>query len=377
MYYADKTVRRLKESKEIVIYGARIVATEVAHCLMGNPYHLSIKRFIVSDKEGNPERLLGIPVIDLEEAEDKHRDATVVVAVMEKYLDEIIETLQKKGFQDIIPLSFESDLWSEIRGNYYRELCKSQGIEYLTLEEELSGEQKSYFEAKSNHIRVYMAKCHVDRAVSEDLSKYDWEVPIQVGASLTEKTIAEIRDNQGANISQKNREYCELTALYWIWKNNKSKYAGLCHYRRHFLLNKEELEILAESDIDVVLTIPILNFPSVREAYIHDHAESDWDIMLEAIEVLHPDYRGTAERLQNGVFYYAYNMFIARKEILDEYCSWLFPVLTYCEDKIGRKEDVYQNRYIGFLAERLLSIYFLHNQDKLKIVHARKHFIDK
>ncbi|MCM1123372.1 MAG: DUF4422 domain-containing protein, partial [Eubacterium sp.] len=78
-----------------------------------------------------------------------------------------------------------------------------------------------------------------------------------------------------------------------------------------------------------------------------------------------------------GVFYYAYNMFIARKEILNDYCEWLFPILAYCEEKCGdmADRDIYQSRYIGFLAERMLSIYFLKHEKDYKIVHAEKHFL--
>ena len=139
-------------------------------------------------------------------------------------------------------------------------------------------------------------------------------------------------------------------------------------------MDNDMLSRLANSDIDVVLTIPILNFPNVRTMYINDHLESDWNTMLEAIAKLQPEYSATAEKVQNGIYYYAYNMFIARKEILDDYCAWLFPILFYCEEKCGKKDDKYQNRYLGFLAERLLSIYFIHNEDRYKIVHAKKSF---
>lgn len=377
MYYASETVKKIQNSKHLLIYGARIVAKEVAGCLMGAPYFCKIDSFVVTDMEGNPENLLGVSVIDYREAKKRYPDALVLVAVMEKYAAEIAELLKSEGFYNVIFLTFECDLWSLIRGNYYRELRLSEGKEYPTLEEELQtveGAEKSGKDAQGVHI--YRAQCHVDRKLDVDFSKYDWEIPIQVGAALTDMRIAAVCDNQGDNISHKNKQFCELTALYWIWKNDTSKYAGLCHYRRHFLLNEELIERLATSDIDVVLTIPILNFPSVKDAYVSDHIEGDWDTMLQAIEVLQPDYYETAQEIQQGKFYCAYNMFIARKEIFDAYCEWLFPILFYCEEKCGMKEDKYQNRYIGFLAERLLTIYFMHHDNDYKIVYAQKEFCE-
>ena len=373
VYYAKETVERIKNSKHIVIYGARTVAKEVANCLLGAPYFFTIDAFMVTSMEGNPKELMGIPVLDYKQGKEKFPDAVVLVAVMEKFADEILQLLNEQGFQNVIPLTFESDLWSEIRGNYYRELRISQGREYLTLEQELDKVTDATVE-EADDVHVYMAKCHVDRKINADFSKYDWEIPIQVGTALTEERIAKVCDNMGENISHKNRECCELTALYWIWKNDCSKYAGLCHYRRHFKMDRNAVAKLAHSDIDVVLTIPILNFPDVRTLYVADHIEKDWDVMLEAIEKLQPDYLETAKALQSGCFYYGYNMFIAKKEILNRYCDWLFPILFYCEEKCGRKEDKYQNRYLGFLAERLLSIFFLHHQEEYKIVHAQKEF---
>ena len=374
MYYAKETVDKLLQSEHIIIYGAGVVAKEVANCLLGAPYHLLVERFMVSEKANNPSELMGIPVIDVAEGQKSYQNALILIAVMEKYLEDIQETLKKYHYSNIFVFSFESDLWSKIRGNYYWELREKQGKQYLTLEEELNS-VKNVSYLSDNTVHIYRACSHMDSILQTSLSEYDWELPIQVGASLTEKRISDICDDSGENISTKNREYCELTALYWIWKNDTSKYAGLCHYRRHFELDWEMIEKIAVSDIDVILTIPILNFPNVRETYVFDHIEEDWVIMLQAIKRLQPEYYQTAEQLQNGVFYYAYNMFIARKEVLDDYCEWLFPILFYCEEKCNRKTDSYQNRYIGFLSERLMSIYFLYNEDNLKIVHAQKRFL--
>lgn len=372
MYYANEIVKQLKDADRIVIYGARIVAKEVAQCLMREPYGLNIECFMVTTREGNPAELLNVPVITLEEATDKYKDSLVIIAALEKYHDEIKKTLLNSGYGNIIPMGFESDIWNELRGNYIKFQYERNGISYLTIEQEI---EKGTSFGKDDNIHVYRAVSHVDKPIDMCYDKYEWEIPIQVGAALTDKCICEIRDDKGDNISKMNKKYCELTALYWIWKNDVSKYAGICHYRRHFKLNQKMIRKLATSDIDVVLTIPILNFPSVRAMYVNDHVEDDWEIMFDAIRELCPEYLKTADRFQNGEYYYAYNMFIARKEILDDYCEWLFSILSYCEGRCKDKEDSYQNRYLGFLGERLLSIYFIHNWNKFKIVHANKEFL--
>ena len=65
------------------------------------------------------------------------------------------------------------------------------------------------------------------------MSKY--HVPLHVGREGKED-LGYLGDNTGDNISLKNPNYCELTGLYWIWKNVKDvDYIGLCHYRRYFL----------------------------------------------------------------------------------------------------------------------------------------------
>ena len=86
-------------------------------------------------------------------------------------------------------------------------------------------------------------------------------LPLHVGAS-GKVSIGFQRDDQGDNISYLNYAFCELTGLYWGWKNCDASYKGLAHYRRHFrgqkktkdpfdcvLTQKEAQEYLKETDI--------------------------------------------------------------------------------------------------------------------------------
>ena len=58
-------------------------------------------------------------------------------------------------------------------------------------------------------------------------------LPIHVGRK-DKSDIGYIGDHTGDNISSKNANYCELTGLYWAWKNLDADYIGLVHYRRYF-----------------------------------------------------------------------------------------------------------------------------------------------
>ena len=53
-------------------------------------------------------------------------------------------------------------------------------------------------------------------------------IPLQVGSEGKED-YGYIRDNTGDNISAKNLNYCELTGIYWLWKNMECEVIGVCH----------------------------------------------------------------------------------------------------------------------------------------------------
>ena len=68
----------------------------------------------------------------------------------------------------------------------------------------------------------------------------EWVTPIQVGTEYGTEIFCPVQDNQGDDyISEKNDSFCELTALYWIWKNLDkidAQYIGLAHYRRYLFV---------------------------------------------------------------------------------------------------------------------------------------------
>lgn len=366
MLYKNNLILELQNAKEIVIYGAGIMGKAVKRCLEEEPYHIKIKSFIVQSLENNSRMVENVPVVELAHA-DIYKNNLLLVALHEKYVDQAVNNLMREGFLNIVPITFDSDVWSDIRGNWFYHRQAAQNIGYMDLQE--------YFADKDN-LHIYIVRSVFDRKLKEQIPEQKYEIQIQAGAALTDRRVAFTTDHAGENISEKNRQFCELTALYWIWKHDNAKYIGLSHYRRRFQMDEQEADMLVRSDVDAVLTVPVINFPDVRSQYEKDHDGRDWDIMIQAILELAPEYRKAAELVQNGIYYYAYNMFIARKELLNTFCSWLFPILFYCEKKIGQKDDDYQNRYIGFLAERLLTIFFVHNTGRYKTAIAKKHFIE-
>jgi len=199
--------------------------------------------------------------------------------------------------------------------------------------------------------------------------------PIQVGVARNNSDFGYLKDSSGDNISIKNDTFCELTALYWVWKNNyldDIDYIGLVHYRRYFRgkLNFKDRDILDPNEIDVILSSSDIVLPKRRNYYIesvyshykHAHFGSDLDRLREIIDDLSPDYLNSFDLVMSQRSLHLYNMFIMSKERFVEYCEWLFPILFVLEEKIDiSHRDSYQRRVFGFLGERLLNVWVKHH----------------
>lgn len=209
-------------------------------------------------------------------------------------------------------------------------------------------------------------------------------LPIHVGRE-NKQDIGYAGDNTGDNISLKNPYYCELTGMYWGWKNLEADYIGLSHYRRHFtnskripkkeeekfkiLLNKEQAEKILEKT-DIIL-------PKARKYYIenlYDHYKHTMhvetlDETRKIIEKQCPEYIEEFDKLHKRTSAHMFNMFIMKKEYFDKYCEWMFNILFELEKRIDPKQyDSFHARYLGRISELLLDIWINTNNLEYKEV---------
>lgn len=194
-------------------------------------------------------------------------------------------------------------------------------------------------------------------------------LPVHVGKEGKELELGYQPDNTGEHISGKNSTFCELTGLYWAWKNLEADYIGLAHYRRHFslknkgdkwdsILTSAEAEKLL-GDTDVVLPKKRNYFiESVYDQYVHAHPAEGLDLALELASATGEGYRKACDAMKQKKTTHIYNMFLMKKEIFDGYCAWLFPILFEVEQRIDISGySAYDKRVFGFISERLLDVY--------------------
>ena len=201
----------------------------------------------------------------------------------------------------------------------------------------------------------------------------DIYVPVQVGSALSDVDLGYTRDDAGDNISAKNKNYCELTGLYWAWKNFEADYIGLAHYRRHFTVRKcsdKRLSVINKSEVielleknDVIL--PVKRHYYIETSYgqyIHAHHKEDLDVTESIIKENYPEYLDSYQNVMNKTSGHRFNMFIMKKEVFHEYCSWLFSILFELERRLDISNySVNDARVFGFVGERLLDVWLLKN----------------
>ena len=261
------------------------------------------------------------------------------------------------------------------------------------------------------------------------LIKSEIFIPIQVGKDIMlekskdgklssknrvwmEKNL--IGDNTGDNISKLNRYFNEMSAIYWAWKHQidigNPEYIGFMHYRRHFIFSEQNyskftwlpkskvysyefIDKKYEKMLDSKYVNNLINQYDIIASHTYNANNLDdghwyrnckerfaevaktspkwYEMMEDIIYKNYPEYSNELKYLGNEPNHYLCNMFVMKKELFDKYCEFTFDVLfkIYNEFKF-EKNDMWQTRAIGFLAEFLTSIFISayknKNSDKVK-----------
>lgn len=180
--------------------------------------------------------------------------------------------------------------------------------------------------------------------------------PIQTGRAIADEVFGEmIGDDTGEHISNKNPYFCEMSAIYWAWKNYEQlgnpEYIGFMHYRRHLLFNPDVKfsndvikyksidddylnNALSEHEVsqyldryDILAGQFYTTNKSIEAQYAQHHSRKDFLITEEIIKKSHPDYYNTFLKCKKSKSGYYLNMFVMPKKMFFEYCEFIFSTL--------------------------------------------------
>ena len=207
-------------------------------------------------------------------------------------------------------------------------------------------------------------------------------LPLHVGAEgKLDETGAPLdlgfqKDNTGENISSLNPSFCELTGLYWAWKNLDAEWIGLAHYRRHFSLRKKGSDpfdsILTSEELLPILEQARIIVPNKRRYYIetlyshyaHTHYAEQLDTTRDIIAERCPAYLESFDAVVSRTWGYMFNMMILPRDLLDDYCRWLFDILFCLRERMADVElDAFQARFYGRVSEIIFNVWL---EEKLR-----------
>ncbi len=204
-------------------------------------------------------------------------------------------------------------------------------------------------------------------------------LPVHVGAAGKDD-IGFQRDDSGDNISAKNPVYCELTGVYWAWKNLSYDWLGLVHYRRFFTLKNSGYQkkngkinsVLTEDELRPLLEKYKVLVPKKRHYYIetvynhysHTFSQEQLDETRKILADSYPEYVFSWDKVMKGRSIYIFNMFIMNREMVDSYCTWLFDILGELEKHIDISSmTAFEKRYAGRISERLFNVWLDHEKE--------------
>lgn len=213
----------------------------------------------------------------------------------------------------------------------------------------------------------------------------DLYLPMEVGAALREQHLTcpsgrpMQRDDEGENISRRNACYCELTALYRLWKGCDADVLGLCHYRRYFAPKRfgdKRSRIMTPAQARQLMENADVLLPKKRHYYIqtgydqyaHAHHEQDLLVTRQVLQELGPRYAAAFDRTLKSTSGHRFNVMLMRREPFMAYCEWLFGVLAQVAARLDLTGYTASDlRVFGYLGERLLDVWLLADGHGLRV----------
>ncbi len=193
---------------------------------------------------------------------------------------------------------------------------------------------------------------------------------VRCGAVFDKSPSYYLGDNTGDNISQLRVPFCELTVMYWAWKNEDADYYGLCHYRRFPTFISKSLELsyygvategkltdktikkyklndqklyekkipqadiwIAAGIVDVEKFLTTKNRPMLTTVFDILMCREDLYnpsiaiVTLKLIDEICPQFSSAAHRYLKSTKFYAYNCFVMKKQLFNMMCEFMFPIL--------------------------------------------------
>ncbi|MBR3457765.1 MAG: glycosyltransferase [Selenomonadaceae bacterium] len=424
-YYRNVHFPILRSGQRI-LYGAGLNAREYGRYLGRTGRGHEIACFAVTQREAHhPDMLCGKPLLSLGEAIRRFPQAKIVVVLQEKYHEEVRATLRDMGrsAEKFIGLRSMTSLLGEegIRelseklpdisvawkpGDYSMlYLCPKKAPRqvyefYPMTQVPLSGEdlrnlrnamehghdamfgrypeREVSSERGTGHPNVFlaMASSRKDAPVSRKGAAPPYLHKVLAGAASFQGTRERdgFYDDTGENISDRNPFYSELTVTYWLWKHApKEEYLGICHYRRHFILTEEILGELREGTVDLLLSRPRLTFPDVKGFLTFSSSSMDMEDyrrMLAALRERAPEEEALARRVADGQLHFPNNMLIARREIFEEYCRWMFGILEEIWEGYRKDKAEPSLRCMGYIGELLTTVFVAKSHGKYRMGYA-------
>lgn len=237
-------------------------------------------------------------------------------------------------------------------------------------------------------------------------------LPVYCGAIYKKNDLNKeiLNDNVGENISEKRNSLGELTVQYWMWKNIKADYYGLCHYRRYFSLkscdgfrNEQNQIYLANLSYKLIEKYGISDEKKIEKycnkydmivpegANVHNITTSIGKVnnvyelwaahvgkffdkkvlsdLKRTIKAEFPEFYNIVEEYFNSEYHYGYNCFIMKKEYFNKLCEMQFKIINKME-AIKENAEIYKKypRALGYIGEIFFGCFVFYMGKKNKSI---------